>query len=106
MTREFWTGDDDTDWVAAEDELSHMNGIAKILQPNFRSVRIAGISVKDQVTGKMNSVIRGGRGLCEFRTGVFSKSTQVYSNTGSIVSLKVYSHILHRTRRREAILEP
>jgi hypothetical protein len=85
MTSEFWTGDDDTDLVAAEDELRQMNGIAKMLHPRFRSVRIAGISVKNPVTGKMNSVIRGGRGICEIAIGVFAKPAQLYSNTDSIV---------------------
>jgi hypothetical protein len=53
-----WTGDDDKDWSTAEDELSQINGIAKLLQPNFRAATIAGISVRDPATGKMTSTLR------------------------------------------------
>jgi len=48
-----WTENDDTDWSAAEDELSQINGIAKLLQPSFHPVTIAGVAVKDPATGKM-----------------------------------------------------
>ena len=55
---ESWTGDDDIDWNVAEDELSQINGIAKLLQPNFRPATISGIATKNPVTGEMNSTLR------------------------------------------------
>src|ERR1700674_3353286 len=55
---EFWTGDEETDWNVAEDELSQINGIAKLLQPNFRPATIAGIAAMNPVTGKMTSTLR------------------------------------------------
>jgi len=53
-----WTGVEETDWNVAEDELSQINGIVKLLQPNFRPVKIAGIATQDPVTGKMTSTLR------------------------------------------------
>jgi hypothetical protein len=53
-----WTGDDDKDGSTAEDELSQINGIAKLLRPNFRPVTIARVAVKDPPTGKMTSTQR------------------------------------------------
>lgn len=53
-----WTGDDGIDWSTAEDELSQTNGIAKLLQPNFRPVTIAGIRTKDPATGAMTMSVR------------------------------------------------
>jgi hypothetical protein len=50
-----WTGDDVIDWSTAEDELSQINGIAKLLQPNFRPVAIDAIRRKDPVTGPKGS---------------------------------------------------
>jgi hypothetical protein len=53
-----WTGDDGIDWSTAEDELSQINGIAMLLQPNFRPVTIAGIRTKDPATGAMTMSVR------------------------------------------------
>jgi len=55
---EFWSGNDEIDWNVAEDELSQINGIAKLLQPNFRPATISGIATKNPVTGKMTSTLR------------------------------------------------
>jgi hypothetical protein len=52
-----WTGDDVIDWSTAEDELSQINGIAKLLQPNFRPVTIDAITRKDPV-GAMTTSVR------------------------------------------------
>jgi hypothetical protein len=67
----------------AEDELSQINGIAKLLQPNFRPVTIAGISVRDAVTGKMTSTVRA-RCVGEIRTWGRANPTLVNSD-GSVV---------------------
>ena len=44
VAAELWTGGDDIDWTAAEDELSQINGIAKLLQapaPDFNEALTA-----------------------------------------------------------------
>jgi hypothetical protein len=53
-----WTGDDGIDWSTAEDELSQINGIAMLLQPNFRPVTIDAIKRRDPVTGEMTTSLR------------------------------------------------
>jgi hypothetical protein len=58
VAAELWTGGDDIDWTAAEDELSQINGIAKLLQPTFRTVSLAGFSERDPVTGAMITRLR------------------------------------------------
>lgn len=62
-----WTGDDVIDWSTAEDELSQINGIAKLLQPNFRPVTVDAITRKDSVTGAMKTSMRP-RASGEFRS--------------------------------------
>jgi hypothetical protein len=81
---ESWTGDDDADWSTAEDELSQINGIAKLLQPNFRAASLAGFSERDPVTGAMTSRVRG-RVDVEIRTKVGISFSLVDSKTGNTI---------------------